>query len=88
MTTTQIDMLKALVTYLTVALVVIGGLAAIIAYSMDPDKLAIVAGLVGAGLGFLTNGETATRTARAVVSSQSAVTNGHGRSPQETMQGT
>lgn len=74
MTPTKIDTIKALITYGTVAVVVLGGLAAIIAYNMDPDKLAIVAGTVGAGLGFLTNGETATRTARSVVAAQNGKT--------------
>lgn len=88
MSPTKIDTIKAAVTYATIAVVVLGGLAAIVLLDMNPDKLAIVAGLAGAGLAFLTNGETATRTARAIVSSQSAATNGHGRTPQETMEGT
>lgn len=70
MTQTKIDTIKALVTYGTVAIVTVGGLAAIIALDMNPDKLAIVAGLVGGSLGFLTTGETATRTARQVVAAQ------------------
>lgn len=75
MDSTKIDTIKAIVTYSTVAVMALGGLAAIIYYNMDPDKLAIVAGLVGAALQFLTTGETATRTARAV---SNATTNGNG----------
>lgn len=71
----KIDTLKAVATYITVAIMSLGGLAAIIYYDMDPDKLAIVAGLVGAALQFLTTGETATRTARAI----SSASNGHGQ---------
>lgn len=70
MSPTKIDTIKAIVTYGTVAIVTIGGLVAIVALEMNPDKLAIVAALVGGALGFLTNGETATRTARSVVAAQ------------------
>lgn len=77
MTPTKIDMIKAIVTYSTVAVVVLGGLAAVVFLDMNPDKLAIVSALVGGGLGFLTNGETATRTARSVVAAQNGKTD-HG----------
>ncbi len=83
----KIDTIKAITTFGTVATVVIGGMAAIVLLDMNPDKLAICAGLVGAALSFLTNGETANRTARAIVSSQSVATNGHGRTVQESMTG-
>lgn len=74
---TRIETIKALTTYATIALVVVGGMAAIVLLDMQPDKLAIVAGLVGAGLAFLTNGETATRTARQVTAAHT--TNGEQR---------
>ena len=62
-----IDTIKALITYLTAAGVVLGGGAAIAFVNMPPDKLAIVAGLVGAASAFLYGQETATRTARQVI---------------------
>lgn len=67
---TKIDSIKAITTYATMAVVVIGGMVSIVLLNMDPDKLAIIAGLVGAGLAFLSNGETATRTARATIAAQ------------------
>jgi hypothetical protein len=74
MTSSHLDTIKAIVTYGTIAIVVVGGLAAIVVLNMDPDKLAIVAGLVGAGLSFLSSSESSTRTARQVVAAQT--TNG------------
>lgn len=70
MVPTKIDTIKAIVTYGTVAVVCLGGLGAVVFFDMNPDKLAIVSALVGGALGFLTNGETATRTARSLTAAQ------------------
>lgn len=71
---TKIDTIKALVTYMTVAILAVGGGAALVFVPMPDQRLAIVAGLVGASVTFLVNGETATRTARATIAAQNGKT--------------
>ena len=66
----QIDTIKAVITYVTAAVLVIGGGASIIFVPMQADKLAIVSGIVGAGSAFLWGQETATRTARQIIAGQ------------------
>lgn len=71
MNQTKIDTIKAVVTYGTVAIVVIGGFFALVFVAgIDKDRLTIIGGFVGAGLTFLIQGETATRTARATIAAQ------------------
>lgn len=70
----RIDSIKALITYLTAAFLVVGGGAAIVFVQMPADKLAIVSGIVGGGAVFLFGQETATRTARQTMT---ATGNGH-----------
>lgn len=70
----RIDTLKAVITYTTAAILVIGGALAIVFVEMPPDKLAIISAIVGGGSVFLFGQETATRTTRQTLA---AVGNGH-----------
>lgn len=64
----RIDTIKATVTYITAAITAVGGMLAIVFVTMPPDKLAIVAGIVGGSTVFLWGQETATRATRAAAS--------------------
>lgn len=80
-----IDTIRALFTYATALIVVIGGGAAIYVSRGDPaaaDTVAIMAGFVGAALSFLFNQEVATRTARQSAAVQAATTT-NGTTPHE-----
>lgn len=87
MTPTKIDTIKALFTYGTASLVVVGGLVLLAVLSLDDLRVGVISAIIGSAATFLFTTETATRTARSIVASQSAATNGHGRTNQETMAG-
>lgn len=70
-----IDTIKAVITYVTAAIVVVGGVAALVFIRMDGETQTIVFGLVSGASVFLFGQETATRTARQVIAS--AQTNGN-----------
>lgn len=83
----SVDTIRALFTYATALVVVLGGGAIIYVSRADPsasDVVAIVAGFVGASLSFLFGSEVQTRTARqsatatAVGAATSTPTNGNG----------
>lgn len=84
----SVDTIRAIFTYVTALIVVLGGGAIIYLSRGDPsssDVVAIVAGFVGAALSFLFGAEVQTRTARqsatatAVGAATSTpVTNGNG----------
>jgi hypothetical protein len=92
--TTTIDTIKALFTYTTALVVVVGGGVSIFISRADPaasDTIAIMAGFVGMALTFLFNSEVQTRTARqsasatlAAGAANAAATNGgHTLTPEE-----
>jgi hypothetical protein len=80
--TTTVDTIKAVFTYATALVVVVGGGAAIFVSRADPaasDTVAIMAGFVGFALNFLFGSEVQTRTARQAAAATAAATgtNGH-----------
>jgi hypothetical protein len=65
--TTTVDTIRAVFTYTTALVIVVGGGAIIYVSRSEPaaaDVVAIVAGFMGAALTFLFSSETQTRTAR------------------------
>jgi hypothetical protein len=81
--TSTVDTIRALFTYATSLVIVVGGGAIIYAARSDPasaDVVAIVAGFMGAALTFLFSSETQTRTARqtTTASESGAVTHANG----------
>jgi hypothetical protein len=65
--TTTVDTIRAVFTYSTALIIVVGGGAIIYVSRSEPaaaDVVAIVAGFMGAALTFLFSSETQTRTAR------------------------
>lgn len=78
-----VDTIRALFTYATALIIIVGGGAIIFVARADPasaDVVAIVAGFMGAGLTFLFSSETQTRTARQTqsASESGAVTHANG----------
>jgi hypothetical protein len=68
----QVETIKALVTYLTALLLIVGGLLFLYFSRLDPPDaqtsalIPLIAGFVGAAIQFLFNRETQTQTARQV----------------------
>jgi hypothetical protein len=68
----QVETIKALVTYVTALLLIIGGLLFLYFSRLDPPEaqtaslIPLIAGFVGAAIQFLFNRETQTQTARQV----------------------
>jgi len=74
-----IDTLRAVFTYVTALLVVLGGGAILFATRLDPstsDLRVVVAGFIGSSLTFVYGQEVQTRTARQAAASTLAATNG------------
>ena len=68
----KIDTIKAVFTYVTASLVVLGGMAAIAFLPLEADTKTILGGFVGFAAQFLFGAETATRTTRQVIAAQSS----------------
>ena len=68
----QVETIKALVTYVTALLLILGGLLFLYLSRLDPPDaqtdalIPLIAGFVGAAIQFLFNRETQTQTARQV----------------------
>lgn len=78
-----VDTIRALFTYATALVIIVGGGAVIFVARADPasaDVVAIVSGFMGAALTFLFSSETQTRTARQTqtASESGAVTHANG----------
>jgi hypothetical protein len=81
--TSTVDTIRAVFTYATALIIVVGGGAIIFVARADPssaDVVAIVAGFMGGALTFLFSSETQTRTARqtTTASESGAVTHANG----------
>ena len=71
----QVDLVRALFTYVTALVTVVGGGAFIFIARSDPsatDVIAIVSGFIGLSLSFLYGAEVQTRTARQAAASTAA----------------
>jgi len=81
----QVDTIRALFTYVSAIVVLIGG-GIIIATTQDPDTKVVVGGFMGATIQFLFGQEIATRTARqSTAATLAAQTNGSGTPPDKSL---